>query len=120
VTTKFATKDEMVAYREKVWAENMYTFGGFRFLWVTGQVWVGDTECRRLSEIEADVLHALIKAWPKPLTSRALKAALSVETDSAAEDMKTWIRRIRKKVGLQGIILAAPGWGYTFNSEVLV
>ena len=120
MTSKFSTREELAAYREKVWAENMYIFGGFKFLWVTGQVWVGDIECRRLSETEADVLHALIKAWPKPLTSRALKAALSVETDSSHEDMKIWIRRIRKKIGLQGIVLSAPGWGYTFNAEVLV
>jgi DNA-binding response OmpR family regulator len=116
---RFDTPEELRAYRESIWAKNTYVFGGFRFLWVTGQAWVGDIECPRLTEIEADVLHALIKSWPMPLTPIQLLNSLSVETATAPEDMKVWIRRIRRRVGVPGIIVTAPGWGYSFNPEAL-
>jgi DNA-binding response OmpR family regulator len=117
--TRFETAEELREYRERIWAQNMYTFLGFRFLWVTGQVWLGDVECRRLSEVEADVLHTLIKAWPMPLTTKQLVQNLSVETVAGPEEMKVWISRVRRKIGVPGIIVSAPGWGYSFNPEAM-
>jgi hypothetical protein len=39
MVSKFSTREELYAYRDKVWANEMREFGDFKFLWITGGIW---------------------------------------------------------------------------------
>lgn len=111
----FATHEELIAYRDRVWEEHTFRCGGFRFLWVTGQSWINGMECERLTENESDVLHTLIKAYPLALDGPAVLRNLTVDSFTRQSDMKVWVFRIRRKLRPE-IILTTPR-GYAFNAE---
>ena len=113
----FASRKELLEYRDRVWAEHTYECGDFKFLWITGEAEFRGKKAR-LTQGEADVLIALIKAWPIPIRGADMKKHLTTPTCQGPDDAKVMVRRIRKKLELP-IIYTSPR-GYIFDPEVLL
>lgn len=117
--SRFATQEELEAYWDNLWASNTYELGPLRFLWITGEVWIhGEFVCR-LSPIEADIFHILIRVYPLPLAVKDIVANLSVESVVDERDLKQYIRRLRVKIGILDIVASQWRRGYAFNPGAL-
>lgn len=114
MTTHFPTREEFESYREKVWAKYTYTFGDWSFNWCTREV-RDNGKVIYLTEREADVLKVLIEAVPMPLPSGVLAKCMREAhgEEWAAENVKVFVYRLRRKVG-DWRIRHRPA-GYYFN-----
>lgn len=117
--SSFKSSEELEAYQKAVLDRYTYEFGDFRFCWVTRMVNWGDAQIK-LTEVEADVLKILIDEWPMPSTTTNIVVKLGDVSYAGPADIKTWIKRLRKKLH-SAVILSKVNsdvsYGYKFNAK---
>jgi DNA-binding response OmpR family regulator len=119
VVSKFSTREELYAYRDKVWANEMREFGDFKFLWITGGIWYHGKHTT-LTQTEAEMLLALINKWPNAIRARDMGRYLSTRTLQGEDDAKVMAYRIRAKLredlGIPNLLVTTSR-GYIFFPE---
>ena len=122
MVSKFSTREELYAYRDKVWANEMREFGDFKFLWITGGIWYHGKHTT-LTQTEAEMLLALINKWPNAIRARDMGKYLSTRTLQGEDDAKVMAYRIRAKLredlGIPNLLVTTSR-GYIFNAECLL
>ena len=122
MVSKFSTREELYAYRDKVWGEEMRVFGDFEFLWITGGIWYKGKHTT-LTQTESEMLLALIKKWPNAIRARNMGQYLSTRTLQGEDDAKVMAYRIRAKLredlGIPNLLVTTSR-GYYFNPEAVM
>jgi DNA-binding response OmpR family regulator len=130
--SRFATTEELIAYRDAIWEKYTYRFGDWVFRWVTREVFNGRRFVARLSSTESDLLKLIIEHYPIPISGDRLADELTKLRETPYDDapiyvrndVKVFIRRLRQRLGASIIYTVGTGTagaqssGYLFNPPI--